>query len=99
MKIQIEKSGGFAGIIKTITVDTENLPKDIGLRLEEFFSKTVSTERRRMSKRKNKISDCFFYKLSIHNGEKEQAVEFTEFDPDRMELKSVIDHLFKSYKN
>jgi hypothetical protein len=98
MKIQIEKSGGFAGIIKTITVDTENLPKDIGLRLEEFFSKTENSERRKMSSRKNNIRDCAFYKMSRRDRENMQEVEFTEFDTDGIELKSVIDRLFKTYK-
>ncbi len=45
MKIEIERSGGFAGIIKKITMDTENLPKDMAKDIEKNISKTKLTNR------------------------------------------------------
>ena len=45
MKIEIERSGGFAGIIKKITMDTENLPKDMANDIEKNISKTKLTNR------------------------------------------------------
>ena len=39
MKIEIERSGGFSGISKTIRFDTENLPKHIAHNLASHLSK------------------------------------------------------------
>jgi hypothetical protein len=95
MKIEIERSGGFAGIIKTITINTENLPKYMATTLEDCLSETL-TLKRPPNKMKSRVADCYSYKISSHRGNKKQQFEFKELDVDK-ELKSVVDYIFKNY--
>jgi hypothetical protein len=93
MKIQIERSGGFTGIIKKITVDTENLPKDIANNIEKNLSKTKLANRLTYNK-KSRVPDCYYYKISTHRGKNKQNIEFSEFDIDK-ELRTMVNSLFK----
>ena len=96
MKIEIERSGGFAGIMKTITIDTKNLPKNMATRLEDSLSETL-TLKQPPNKMKGKMADCYSYKISSQKGNKKQEFEFREFDVEK-ELKSVVDYIFKNYQ-
>lgn len=93
MKIEIERSGGFTGIIKKITVDTENLPKDMANNIEKNLSKTRLANRL-MYTTKSRIPDCYYYKISTHQGKNKQKIEFSEFGIDK-ELRKMVNSLFK----
>ena len=67
MKIEIERSGGFAGIIKKITIDTENLPKDVAKDIEIHITKTKLTNRLSNAS-KRRVADCYYYKISTRQG-------------------------------
>ena len=98
MKIEIERSGGFAGITKTITVDTENLPKRMASTLETYFSKTISTDRAANTiYKKSNVADCYCYKISSQSKKMKQEIEFSEFDIDK-ELKLAVNYIFKKYQ-
>lgn len=92
MKIEIERSGGFAGIIKKNTVDTEKLPKDVA-NIEKLLTETklINT---RLNTVKSKTADCYYYKISILTGNKKQEIEFSEFDIDN-KLRRMINNLFR----
>ena len=97
MKIEIERSGGFSGISKTIRFDTENLPKHIAHNLASHLSKA------RLSKRlpnimKSRAADCYRYKISTHMGTKKQEIVFSEFEIDQ-EFRTTVNYLFKQSKN
>jgi hypothetical protein len=98
MKIDLERSGGFAGITKRITIDTIDLPEDIRTKLETFFSQSIDLHKQRIMGKKNKTPDCYSYKMSGHKGNSTQEVVFGEFEVDKA-LKSAINYLFKIYKD
>ena len=93
MKIEIERSGGFAGIIKKNTVDTEKLPKDVANNIEKLLTETklINT---RLNTVKSKMADCYYYKISIQTGNEKQEIEFREFDVDN-KLRRMINNLFR----
>jgi hypothetical protein len=96
MKIEIERSGGFAGIKKVIAVDTENLPREIASRIETFFSKTKSSEGTpRAAMKKDHVADCYYYKILTVRENKKQQFVFNEFDIDK-ELKLAINFILKN---
>lgn len=95
MKIEIERSGGFAGLIKTITVDTKNLPECMANNIEKHFSE-IRLFNRASNTMKNRIADCYFYKISTKVGNRKQEIKFDEFNADK-ELKKVVNYLFKNY--
>jgi hypothetical protein len=95
MIIKIERSGGFAGITKTITVDTEKLPKDIANRIEKHMTQTKLPSRlsRRM---KTSMADCYYYKISTKPTAKKKEIEFGEFEVDK-ELRATVNFLFQKF--
>lgn len=95
MKIEIERSGGFAGIVRKITIDTENLPKDMIDIIEKNLSKTKLTNRL-SSDSKRRVPDCYYYKISTEERKSIHKIEFGEFDIDN-ELRRIINSLFKKY--
>ena len=92
MKIEIERSGGFAGITKKITVDTEKLPKNVGNNIEEHLTKKklINT---RPNTVKSKTADCYYYKISSQTGNEKQEIEFSEFDVDN-KIRRMVNNLF-----
>lgn len=99
MKIEVERSGGFAGIKKVVTVDTDSLPKNVARIIEGYFSGSVHPKR--MSKaaaRKNNKADYYCYRVSDLMDKRRQVFEVTEFEIDS-ELKFAVNYIFKKYKN
>lgn len=95
MMIKIERSGGFAGITKTITVDTEKLPNDIANRIEKHMTQTKLSSRlpHRM---KTGMADCYYYKISTKTTAKKKEIEFGEFEVDK-ELRATVNFLFQKF--
>lgn len=99
MKIEVERTGGFAGIRKLVTLDTDSLPKNVARIIEGQFS--IPIHLKRMSKtatRKTSRADYYCYRISDVTEKKRQVFEVTEFDIDR-ELKSAVNYIFKRYQN
>lgn len=94
MKIEIERSGGIAGTIKIVKIDTEILPSKIARDIERYFSKPNQTSI--LIARKNKAPDSFVYKIATQSGNKKEEIEFAECDADK-NLKMAINYVFKNF--
>jgi hypothetical protein len=92
MKIQIERSGGFGGIIRKITVDTEELPKSLSNNLKNQLFRTKSYSNR-FSSGKTKSADSYYYRITLYLGDEEEQIEFSEFDVDNKLRRMVNDLL------
>lgn len=95
MKIEIERSGGFTGIIKKITMDTETLPKNMANDIEKKLFKAKLANRLSYTT-KRRVPDSYYYKISSHVGKHTQKIEFSEFDIDN-ELRTMVNFLFKKH--
>lgn len=81
MKIELEKSGGFAGIIKKVEVDTDNLDELQRHRIKRLLEECTSYSAKYKSKNKmipKGSADYTVYKISIIDGKKIVNVEFNE---------------------
>ena len=98
MKIEIERSGGFAGIRKVIAIDTDKLPKSMASRIETYFSRQVDPKATyKTVTKKSNVADCYCYKISSQSKKMKQEIEFSEFDIDK-ELKLAVNYIFKKYQ-
>lgn len=93
MKIQIERSGGFAGISKKITLDTDDLPESIAKDLDNCLFCTPVPKSTNKSV-KNRSADFFSYKISARKGKQSRTIEFNEYERDE-KLKSIVDYILK----
>jgi hypothetical protein len=93
MKLEIERSGGFAGLTKTITVDTNDLPRDMATKIEKYIV-TKLIKGSSLPMKKKEVADSFFYKISGHIGKEQKQLYFNDFDIDK-EIRVVLNHLFK----
>jgi Emfourin len=96
MKIEIERSGGFAGLTKTITVDTEDLPSEMADNIKKHLADTKSKSSSTVMSKKKRVADSYFYRISGQLGKKKQEIELNESDVDD-ELKFFIDYVFRNY--
>lgn len=65
MKIEVERSGGFAGIKKVVTVDTDSLPKNVARVIEDYLSSSIHLKRKsKAAARKNSNADYYCYRVS-----------------------------------
>jgi Emfourin len=98
MKINIERSGGFAGMVKTMTVDTDDLPKGIASSVEGCFSRLIKTDSMPKNMRRGGLpADTYSYKIISVSGKGKQEIRFNELDIDQ-ELKLAVNFLFQKYK-
>lgn len=97
MKLEIERSGGFAGLTKKITVDTEDLPREIADNIKKHLddSSLLKSSPLPMSKKK-RFADSYFYRICGKLGKRQQEIKFNESEVND-ELKFFIDYIFKNY--
>ena len=102
MKIHLERSGGFAGMTNSATVDTQALaPKD-AKELQNLIQKSKLFERSGKSAQqpgrnaitKKGAADYFTYKITIQNGDKEQSMECNDVDM-QSDVKGLVDFVTK----
>jgi hypothetical protein len=73
MKIYFERSGGFAGMLSSTTVDTENLPSKEAIEIKNlvekahFFELPSKLIQSSSSKITKGAADYFVYKITIQN--------------------------------
>jgi hypothetical protein len=97
MKIEIERSGGFAGIIKRVKIDTKTLPKDLASNVEKHLLENKVNDKPPQTM-KSKMADCYYYKISGSIGNSKKQIEFSEFGADK-EIKRLIDYVLNIKKN
>jgi hypothetical protein len=97
MKIRVERSGGFTGITKTLTLETEDLPKDINGIIERCFSEVIPSDTPTRSIRgKGSSPDTYSYKITNQGDKKKKEIEFNELNGDK-HLRLAMNYLFKKY--
>ncbi len=69
MKINFERSGGFAGITNSCVINYEKLPLNEQKHLQELLENTRNEKIKNLSP-KSKGRDCFQYRIVIEDGEK-----------------------------
>lgn len=107
MKIHLERSGGFAGLTNSATVDTQALaPKD-AKELQNLIQKSKLFERSgkytqqsdsqqtgRNAITKKGAADYFTYKITIQTGNEEQSMECNDVDI-QADVKGLVDFVTK----
>jgi hypothetical protein len=99
LKIEVEKSGGFAGIIKKVKVDTERLTEVEGDHVKRMARKCDFRSIRNKNKNKDKIprgsADYVVYRISIVDGKKRFHTECNDFTIDKT-LRTLINYLLRN---
>lgn len=93
MKIEIERSGGLAGISKKIKLDTNDLPERMANDLDHcMFSTPIPSSTYKSVKRTS--ADSFSYKISVRKGRQLRTLEFNELEGND-KLRSIMDYILK----
>ena len=101
MKIHLERSGGFAGMIMSTTVDTDTLSSNEANELQDlikksrFFNLSSQSLEETSSKTKKGAADYFIYKITIQNGNKEHTIECDDLSMPP-NLKTLVNFLVKN---
>jgi hypothetical protein len=103
MKIHLERSGGFAGMIMSTTVDTNTLSSNEVNELQglieksQFFELSSESVEEASSKTKKGAADYFTYKVTVQNGDGQHTVEWNDLSM-QPNLKRLVDFLVKHSK-
>lgn len=106
MKIYFERSGGFAGMLSSTTVDTQNLPSKEANEIKNLVEKAhffeLSSKISQSSKTTKGAADYFVFKITIQNNnnnqsKKEHSVECNDLNIQPT-LKPLIDFLTKYFR-
>lgn len=93
MRIVYEKSGGFAGLSRTKTIDSAGLPPEDAAEIERlldgcsFFDLPAKIERPH-------LRDAFQYTITVDTGERQHTVSITG-EPQEPSLKALRQKLEK----
>jgi hypothetical protein len=108
MKIYFERSGGFAGMLSSTTVDTQDLPSKEADEIKNLVEKAHFFElpsklSQPSSKTTKGAADYFVYKITIQNNnnnnqsKKEHSVECNDLSMQPT-LRPLIDFLTKYFR-
>jgi hypothetical protein len=103
MKIQFERTGGFAGMHMSTTIDTKTLPpndaKDVQDLIDssQFFQVPPNSASLETSKASKGAADYFTYKITVENGEKKHSVECNDLNM-QPKVKRLVNFLTKHSK-
>jgi len=94
MRLTVERSGGFAGIVKAASVDTGRLPERVAKQIEALLAKLDLAALAKTAVKKARQADRFVYRIVVEgDGPK---LEMTLAEPDLPEaLKQCIDLLLR----
>jgi len=97
MKIHFERTGGFAGMVRSTTVDTSSLPSDEAHKVEDLVEQAdiQNTSPTTENSRQRGAADYFTYKVTIESEEgTKHTVECTDVAM-RPSIKPLLDYLTK----
>jgi hypothetical protein len=98
MKVYLEKSGGFAGMVTSTSVDSQLLPpneaKEIQRLIENSHFFELPSQPPQSSKTTKGAADYFTYKITVQNDQKEHTVQFNDINM-QTKIKPLIDFLVK----
>jgi hypothetical protein len=91
MIIQIDQSGGFAGIPKRMELDTDNIIKSEAVKIKKFLKVNVLNKNYNQSKKKppKGAADYYTYRITIHEGPEQHVITCDEYNIED-ELKKLI---------
>jgi len=78
MKIYFERTGGFAGIRASASVDTDTLPQDESAQLHNMCNNMNFFKMPSRYTPKNGAADLFHYKITIESKDGKHTVETTD---------------------
>lgn len=86
MRIRFERSGGFAGLVQAVTVDTASLPEGEARALEELVQGARLAELPTARPAPARGADRLCYRLTVEAEGRRQEIEVCEPDvPDRLQ--------------
>jgi hypothetical protein len=100
MKIHLERSGGYAGMIMSTNVDTKTLSSNEAKELQNLIEKSHIFElssdsfQQSSSKTKKGAADYFTYKITIQNRDREHFAECNDLNI-QPNVKRFVDFLVK----
>ena len=103
MKIHLERSGGFAGMIMSYTVDTDNLSSKEADELQDlikksqFFNLSSDSLEKASPKTKKGAADYLSYKVTVQDGDRQHTLEWNDLSM-QPSLKRLVDLLVKHAK-
>ncbi|MBZ5551090.1 MAG: hypothetical protein LAO21_00105 [Acidobacteriia bacterium] len=95
MRIRLQRSGGFAGIKLSSSVDTEELGADQAGRITKMVEGAAFFELPDTLKSARPMPDRFVYRIQVEEGGRVKEVEVDEASlPDQ--LKPLVQHLVEA---
>jgi len=91
LKVKIERSGGFAGIISSSELITDKLPPSFEVTVRELLSPKKSLQSLNPGPRSGS-ADYLNYKITIQNGMKKRVLKCNELGMDS-KLKSLVKYV------
>jgi hypothetical protein len=96
IRIELERSGGFAGITRRASVDTSALPADQANRIAELVRRVDFTALAAKAGGPPRAPDRFQYDLDIHHGGQHHRLTFGE-RAVTPELRPLLDYMLKHH--
>ncbi|SMH71411.1 protealysin inhibitor emfourin [Candidatus Nitrosotalea okcheonensis] len=78
MKIHFERSGGFAGIRTSVSLDTDNMSQDESAQLHGLCANINFFNLPSKSDAKRGAADLFLYKITVESKDGKHTVETTD---------------------
>jgi hypothetical protein len=80
MKIEVQRSGGFAGITTTFSVDEKSFTLDESHQLEELLNKARFFDMLSKSASREHGADYYIYHITIENEGRKNTVKATDIE-------------------
>ncbi len=94
MLIRLERTGGFAGLRRTVTIDTDTLPSEESRKLQEMVEAAGFFNLPEKFPLPTRGADYFIYRLIVEKDGKKHTVEVSEPSVPA-ELRPLIQSLLK----
>jgi hypothetical protein len=98
MKVYLERSGGFAGMVTSTNVDTQTLPpneaQEIQCLIENSHFFELPSQSPQTSKTRKGAADYFIYKITVQDGKREHSVQANDINM-QPNIKPLIDFLIR----
>jgi len=94
MIIQIDQSGGFAGIAKHMELDTDNIVKSEAVKIKKMLKANFLNKNYDEPKKKplKGAADYYSYKITIHEGAEQHVIKCDEYNMED-ELRKIIKYV------
>jgi hypothetical protein len=98
MKVYLERSGGFAGMVTSTTLDTQTLPSNEAHEIQNLIENShffeLPSQSPQSSKTKKGAADYFTYKITVQEDKREHSVQLNDINMQPT-IKPLIDFLIR----